>query len=147
MLYKCGEIRPKITDSREFQPIYWGQYDEVFPNVTKEGWIFFRVPKGIDLSQAKIHVSSPIKQYKWNVLCKNGVLEFDIGKVLVRHFVHIYCALEHPPKTFPSLHISFFVSIAYFHVITFISVANVRPCTSTTFTTTFTISPSFGRAS
>ena len=73
MIYKGGEIRPEYQFHQSefvcptfesFQPLYHKLYDEkLFPNVTKEGWILFEVPKEIDLPHAEIRVNSPIKQY------------------------------------------------------------------------------------
>ena len=64
MLYKGEEIEPeRISRAKSVitEPIY--NTEEIYPTVTKEGWIAFEVPKGIAPSQAKIRVESPIGRY------------------------------------------------------------------------------------
>ncbi|WP_321431136.1 hypothetical protein [uncultured Methanolobus sp.] len=44
-----------LTVDRSYNPKFEG-YGTAYPNVTKEGWVAFTVPAGIDLSQTKIEI-------------------------------------------------------------------------------------------
>jgi hypothetical protein len=68
LLYKGEEIMCTHTEPYfEEKEMYRGSMTKIYPNVTKEGWVFYEVPKGIDISQAKIRVEFDTRTVTWSL--------------------------------------------------------------------------------
>jgi hypothetical protein len=71
LLYKGSEIHSQEyvheippMGGKRYEP---GWREEIYPNVTREGWVLFEVPIYINTSQAQLHVELYAEEATWNL--------------------------------------------------------------------------------
>lgn len=72
LLYKGSEIHPYFEFNHEIPPMGGRMYpkygEEIYPNVTREGWVLFEVSININMSQARLHVERYYgEEATWNL--------------------------------------------------------------------------------
>ena len=72
LLYRGDELRPSWDGDHHPERLSWsgGGCEQLYPGKQDEGWVCFKVPAGIDLSEATLHVKSyegPEFEQEWRL--------------------------------------------------------------------------------